>query len=144
MGVQWDDQHDVFIYDLKGTFDQAKDLSPTKRNILKTLAPFFDPLGRLQPIVLHFKLLFQKLCKMKLNWDTETPSDFIKERNDLLKNLIDLDSIEVNRNVFDNYGNDPIVKRELHGFSDAIYVNMEPQFMLKLFWNLGNFIPISL
>ena len=93
MGVQWDDQHDVFIYDLKGTFDQAKDLSPTKRNILKTLAPFFDPLGRLQPIVLHFKLLFQKLCKMKLNWDTEIPSDFIKERNDLLKNLIDLDSM---------------------------------------------------
>ena len=78
MGVQWDEQHDVFIYDLKDTFDQAKDLSPTKRNILKTLTPFFDPLGHLQPIVLHYKLLFQKLCKMKLNWDIEIPSDFIK------------------------------------------------------------------
>ena len=80
---------------------------------------------------------------MKLNWDTEIPSDFIKERNDLLKKLIDLDSMLVNRNVFVNYGNDSVVRRELHGFSDAIYVNMEPKFMLELFWNHGNFIPIS-
>ena len=89
LGVQWDEQHDVFIYDLKDIFDQAKDLSPTKRNILKTLASFFDHLGHLQPIVLHYKLLFQKLYKMKLNWDTEIPSDFIKEWNDLLKILND-------------------------------------------------------
>ena len=49
-----------WIWDLKGIFDQVKDLSPTKRNILKILASFFDPLGHLQPIILHYKLLFQK------------------------------------------------------------------------------------
>ena len=38
--LQWDDQRDVFIYDLKGVFDQANDLSPTKRNILKTVTSF--------------------------------------------------------------------------------------------------------
>ena len=31
----------------------------------------------------------------------------------------DLDSIEVNRNVFVNHENDLLVKRELHGFRDA-------------------------
>ena len=41
----------------------------------------------------------------------------MKEWNDLLKNLNDLDTVEVNRNVFVNYENDPIIKRELHGFS---------------------------
>ena len=56
---------------------------------------------------------------MKLNWDTEIPSDLMKEWNDLLKNLNDLHTAEVNRNVFVNYENDPIVKRELHGFSGA-------------------------
>ena len=46
------------------------DLSPTKRNILKRLASFFDPLRHLQPMVLHYKLLFQKRCKMKLkHWN---------------------------------------------------------------------------
>ena len=48
---------------------------------------FFDPLGHLQLIVLHYKLLFQKLWKMKLNWDIEIPSDLIKEWNDLLQFL---------------------------------------------------------
>ena len=58
---------------------------------------------------------------MKLNWDTEIPSDLIKKWNDLLKILDDLDSIEINRNVFVNYENDSIVKRELHGFSDVSF-----------------------
>ena len=61
MGVQWNEQQNVSIYDLKGIFDQAKDSSPKKTNILKTLASFFDPLGHLQPIVLHYKFLVQKL-----------------------------------------------------------------------------------
>ena len=34
LGVQWNEQHNVFIYDLKGIFDQAKDSSPKKTNIL--------------------------------------------------------------------------------------------------------------
>ena len=41
----------------------------------------------------------------------------MKELNELLKILNDLDTAEVNRNVFVNYENDPIIKRELHGFS---------------------------
>ena len=56
---------------------------------------------------------------MKPNWDTEIPSDLMKEWNDLLKILNDLDTVEVNRNIFVNYENDPIIKRELLGFSGA-------------------------
>ena len=44
---------------------------------------------------------------MKINWDTEIPSDLIKEWNNLLKILNDLDSVDVNRNVFVNYETDP-------------------------------------
>ena len=44
---------------------------------------------------------------MKINWDTEIPSDLIKEWNHLLKILNDLDSVDVNRNVFVNYETDP-------------------------------------
>ena len=48
---------------------------------------------------------------MKLKWNTEIPSNLIKEWNDLLKILNNLDSAEVNRKVFVNYDNDLIVKR---------------------------------
>ena len=54
---------------------------------------------------------------MKLNWDIEIPSDLMKELNKLLKILNDLDAVEVNRNIFVNYENDPIIKRELHYFN---------------------------
>ena len=43
----------------------------------------------------------------------------MKEWNNFLKNLNNLDTAEVNRNVFVNYENDPTIKRELHGFSGA-------------------------
>ena len=33
LGVHWNEQSDVFVYDLESTFDQGKDLSLTKRNI---------------------------------------------------------------------------------------------------------------
>ena len=62
---------------------------------------------------------------MKTNWDTEIPSDLIKEWNNLLKILNDLDSVDVNPNVFVNYETDPIIKHELHGFSgESLHVNL--------------------
>ena len=88
--------------------------------------------------------MFQKLCKVKLNWDTEIPSDFNKEWNDLLKILKDLDSIEVNRNVFVNYVNDPIAKRKLHGFSATSLRAYGATIYVKTILESGKFIPISL
>ena len=73
---------------------------------------------------------------MKLNWDTEIPSDLMKKWNDLLKNLNDLDTVEVNRNVFVNYGNDSMQAMQ-------VYMHTASQFMLKLFCNHGKFIPMS-
>ena len=59
-----------------------------------------------------------------------------------LKNLNDLDSINVNQNVFVNYENDLIVKHKFHGFSDASLRACRA--MLKLFCNQGKLIPIYL
>ena len=89
-------------------FDQTKDLTRTKRNILEVLASFFR---HLELIVLDYKLLFQKLCKITLNRDTEIPSDLLKEWHDgWLKTFCNLNSFEVNRNVFVNAENHPIAK----------------------------------
>ena len=62
---------------------------------------------------------------MEINWDTEIPSDLIKEWNNLLKILSNLDSVDVNRNVCVNYETEPIIKHELHGFSgQSLHANM--------------------
>ena len=85
------------------------------RYILKILATFFNPLGHLQPIIVQYKPLFQKLCELKVGWDEEISSDLAKEWKKLLKVLEELQLIEISRNVFVCDENDIIITRELHG-----------------------------
>ena len=81
---------------------------------------------------------------MKLNWDTKIPSDLMKEWNDLLKNLNDLDTVEVNRNVFVNYEYDSMQAMQVYMHTAMqVYMHTASQFMLKLFCNHGKFIPMS-
>ena len=49
--------------------DNGLKLCTTKRNILKTGASFFDPIGFISPIVLQVKSLFKELCKKKIDWE---------------------------------------------------------------------------
>ena len=80
---------------------------------------------------------------MKLNWDIEIPSDLMKELNKLLKILNDLDAVEVNRNIFVNYENDPSSNVSFIVSTVQVHKFTGPQFMLKLFCNHGKFIPMS-
>ena len=50
-----------------------------KRNLLKTLAMFYDPIGLLQPILINLKRFFQGICKQKLSCDDLLPDDFRRE-----------------------------------------------------------------
>ena len=67
LGVLWDEIDDTFIFDFKEFAELSQTLSVTKRNILKVLAMFFDPIGILQPLVINSKILFQKVCKDKFD-----------------------------------------------------------------------------
>ena len=60
-----------------------------------------------------------------------------------MKILNDLDTAEINRNVFVNYENDPITKRELHGFSVESLHEYGATIYVKTI-NHGKFIPMSL
>ena len=50
-----------------------------KRIILKFVASIFDPLGIVAPAVVKIKLLFQKLCPLKIDWDLTLSEDLIVE-----------------------------------------------------------------
>ena len=41
----------------------------TRRGILSTVAPVYDPLGFLAPFVLTGKQLLQEMCKQGAGWD---------------------------------------------------------------------------
>ena len=85
LGVLWDETDDIFIFDFKEIVELSQNLSATKRNILKTLAMFFDPIGILQPLVINLKILFQKVYKEKFDW-CEVISEELQEEWKMMKN----------------------------------------------------------
>ena len=73
LGVRWNPLKDAFIFDLTEIANYARDLQPTKRNVVSVAAKFYDPFGFLSPIIIEFKLFFQELCKTKLKLLGMTP-----------------------------------------------------------------------
>ena len=71
MGILLDDENDEFIFNFKKHLKMANNFNTTKRNVLRTLSPFYDPLGFIQAIVMSMKIFFQRLCIEKLEWDAE-------------------------------------------------------------------------
>ena len=117
LGIIWDNEKDVFVFDFSQLVQEGKKLEPTKRNVLKILSSFYDPIGLIQPIIISLKILMQRICKHKLNWDETLPGELSKEWNFVLDSLESIGTLPVNRRL--ESLNDIVVSRELHGFCDA-------------------------
>ena len=55
--------------------------------MVSLIGRFYDPLGFLAPVTIGFKVLFQKLCRDKLEWDESLPEELIGEWNKLVSDL---------------------------------------------------------
>lgn len=88
----------------------------TKRNMLKVLASVFDPLGLLNPVLIHGKRLFQEACRQQISWDDEVSKDIIITWRKWLLEIGKLNFYEVPRCLKLNKNAKKIV---LHTFSDG-------------------------
>ena len=70
LGLNWDKQRDTFIEEIPTESQRL-----TKRNILKTLASIYDPLGFISPVLLIGKTLFRNLCDLRIPWDNKIPQE---------------------------------------------------------------------
>ena len=100
LGVHWNPLKDVFTFDLTEIANYARDLQPTKRNVVSVAAKFYDPLGFLSPIVIEFKLFFQELCKTKIGWDEALNGNLLKTWRKLLNGLEDVTAFSLPRCYF--------------------------------------------
>ena len=83
---------------------------------MSVIASVYDPVAYLQPIVIKLKILFQKICESKLEWDDDIGILVMKE---IVTSLTSSETVSFNH-CFYPYGiNEPIDKCYLHGFSDA-------------------------
>ena len=75
----------------------ANNFNITKRNALRTLSAFYDPLGVIHPIVMSMKIFFQKLCIENLEWDAGLSESKATEWQKLVEVLKTEDVVRVDR-----------------------------------------------
>ena len=110
---------DALYFDFSDIMKLSKSLEPPKRNVLKILAMFYDPLGKLQPILISLKVSFQNLCEQRFEWDESISDEFKSEWADILSYLGNVRTIEIPRKVLNRDEEDTPQRAKLHGFRDA-------------------------
>ncbi|XP_063911926.1 uncharacterized protein LOC135128776 [Zophobas morio] len=96
LGLYWNPTVDNLSYEiiLKNIPNKV-----TKRAILSVTAQIFDPLGLLGPIIMHAKLILQRLWTLKLGWDESVPPDIYTSWITFLSSLKHIRQIKVPRKI---------------------------------------------
>jgi len=118
LGVRWNFVSDQFVLDLREIATLARNIEPTKRNVVSVTAKFYDPMGFLSPITTEFKMFFQELCKAKIGWDEPLQGELKNEWLKLATGLQCVNSFTASRCYFQEV-TEKIVSCSLHGFGDA-------------------------
>ena len=79
LGVQWVTVSDQIVLGTEELASIAKQIKPSKRQVVSIVSFFYDPLGILSPVTLPFKVYFQKLCKAEVTWDQPLQGDLLQE-----------------------------------------------------------------
>ena len=69
--IDWHKQDDSFVIDLSKSYEAGIELPTTKRNVLKIIASIYDLIGIISPVVVLFKILFEKISLLKCDWDSD-------------------------------------------------------------------------
>ena len=69
--IDWHKQDDSFVIDLSKSYEAGIELPTTKRNVLKIIASIYDLIGIISPVVVLFKILFEKILLLKCEWDSD-------------------------------------------------------------------------
>ena len=114
--MPWDKKEDTiavsFPTSIRGTAELTES---TKREVLRTLARVFDPLGIAAPILLTGKNIFHGICDRKMPWDKVLPYDLKKTWEKWLQSLPK--EISVPRSIISLA--QAITSLDVHGFGDA-------------------------
>ena len=118
LGVKWNVTTDRFIFDISDVCHRMKDAEPTKRNAVSLATRFFDPLGIISPITVHFKFLFQQHCEMKTTWDEPLTGTLLAEWMSLSSDVERYEPIQITRYCVE-VDSGTVKSYSLLGFFDA-------------------------
>ena len=75
LGTNWNYVTDEFLFKFQTNVEGAQGLTPTKRNVLRVIASFYDTMSSISPIIVQMKILLQDICKADHHWDAELDSE---------------------------------------------------------------------
>ncbi|XP_077374267.1 uncharacterized protein LOC144016825 [Festucalex cinctus] len=116
LGLQWNCLDDTMGYRHRS----PEPLQPTMRNLYKTLASQYDPLGFIIPFTTTAKVLIQDLWKQDLSWDDPIEHHQLKEQwMTWVDQLPNLPQVQLPRAYTPPSADTSTVTRQLHVFCDA-------------------------
>ena len=137
LGIHWNENADIFVINLNDYIKEAEKLAPTKRNVLKIIAGFYDPIGFIQPIIVSLKILFQEICSVNVSWDEKLNETLTSKWLESINIMSQVKEIIVPWCYHFNRLEDLIVTIELHGFSDSSILAYGGCIYLKFFTSTG-------
>ncbi len=113
LGIQWSVSNDTLSFNVN-----AKDHSPTCRDVLSAVASLYNPLGFVAPFTITGKCILQELCRRGIGWDDPLPENLCPWWEEWRNGLQRLKEVIIPRCYCpEDFGN--ISRLELHHFSDA-------------------------
>ena len=94
LGLSWHSSDDLLTISSPGC---ASEVLLTKRNVLKTIATVFDPLGLISPFVVIAKILLQELWSRGYDWDDVIADEVADKIEMWFRQLLDLENVRVPR-----------------------------------------------
>ncbi|XP_068704703.1 uncharacterized protein [Montipora foliosa] len=119
LGMLWNPTQDELINDLNKTLGDVDAQPATRRLILSTATRFFDPLGLIAPVILPFKMMFQKLCKAGKDWDELVDAELNHQWLATLSDLRQAGRVSFKRCYAKGLNGDKVNSVQLHCFADA-------------------------
>ena len=74
LGTNWNYVTVEFLFKFQTNVESAQGLTPTKRNVLRVIASFYDTMSSISPIIVQMKIPLQEICKADYHWDAELDS----------------------------------------------------------------------
>ncbi|XP_046869284.1 uncharacterized protein LOC124461912 [Drosophila willistoni] len=110
LGIHWEPKSDIFTYGIR----LSECTESSKRQVLSDVSCIFDQLGLLAPVIVQFKILFQELWLLNLDWDSPLPTMLADRWRKYREDINNIRQLKIRRHI--GY----VGKRiELHAFSDA-------------------------
>ncbi|XP_058448642.1 uncharacterized protein LOC131428613 [Malaya genurostris] len=124
LGLIWIPKEDVFTFDLSNMKEEIKALVesesiPTKRQVLRTVMPLFDPMGLIAHFVVHGKVLMQQIWRSGTDWDDLISVDLRDGWRTWCRQMQKLNAVSVPRCFFKGVNSSMLKNVEAHLFVDA-------------------------